>query len=132
MKNLPVRISIAAADNVHDAVCKGQDVLPPRFVDREIKKIKRNVERICKRADKSYAHIERDRRRITKGLQYGDLDKAINALFTILNRYSLCLFGEEVVVPDMDLFSIVNDLRTVWPGNAPLPEFPSVHEQFDP
>lgn len=131
MKRLPRRIYIGAADRVHDAICRGHDVLSADFVDKDLRLIDRTVKRIKKLADKSYAHIERDRRRIPKNFGFDKIDEAITVLFSILRKYSLCVFGEEVTVPPIEIYSVALDLRKVWPNDAPLPEFPSAIEEYE-
>lgn len=122
---------MGAADRVHDAVANGHDVLQPASAVKDCQAIARAVTRISKVTDKAYAHIERDRRRIPKKIPFVQVDESIRTLFQILRKYSLLLFGEEVVLPDMVEFSIVEDLRKIWPGKQPLPEFPSVVETLD-
>jgi hypothetical protein len=131
MKHLAERIYIDAADRVHDAITNGDDVLQAASVENDLKLIERTAKRISKLTDKVYAHIERDRRRIPKGFGFDKVDEAIKILFGILRKYSLCLFGEEVVLPDIGEFSIADDLRKIWPSDAPLPEFLSIREELE-
>jgi hypothetical protein len=129
MKHLSERIYIDAADRVFDAVSNGNDVLKADSVEKDLRSIERTVKRICKLTDKVYAHVERDRRRIPKKLGFDKADDAINKLYGILRKYSLCLFGEEVILPAFESFSVANDLRKIWPSDAPLPDFHSLVEE---
>lgn len=131
MKHLPQRIYIGAADRVHDAVANGDDVLQAASVESDLKRIQRTTDRISRLTNKVYAHIERDRRRIPRGFGFDELDEAIKILFGILRKYSLFIFGEEVVLPDIGEFSVAVDLRKIWPSNEPLPEFPSIREELE-
>ncbi len=131
MKHAPEFSYISAADRVHDAVSNGDDVLQAASVERDLRLINRAVRRIGKLTDKVQAHIERDRRRIPRNFGFEEVDVAIKVLFDALEKYSLCLFGKGVLIPEIEDFSIVDDLRKVWPGNTSLPEFPSVHDEVD-
>jgi hypothetical protein len=131
MRHLPECIYVDAADSVHDAVCNGDDVLQADSVERDLKLILRTVKRIIKLTDKAYAHIERDRRRIPKNFGFDKADEAIKTLFGILRKYSLCIFGEGIVLPQIEDFSVAQQLRKVWPNDAPLPKLPSVNEELE-
>ena len=132
MKHLPEHTHIRVADRVHDAVSNGSDVLPAESVESDLRLIARTVKRISKLTDKVYAHIERDRRRIPRKLGFARVDEAIHTLFGILNKYSLCLFGESIALPQFESFSVADDLRRIWPNDTPLPVFPSVVQEEEP
>jgi len=132
MRHFPEYIYVAAADRVHDAVANGKDILEPQCVESDLKLIRQTVRRISKLADKVYAHVERDRRRIPREFPFNEADPAIKILLAILRKYSLCLFGEEIVLPEIDDYSIAEDLRKIWPSNAPLPQFPSPLDDGEP
>lgn len=121
MKHLPERIYLYAADRVHDAVSNGTDVLRADSVEIDLQLIERTVKRISKLTDKVYAHVERDRRRIPRKFGFDKADEAIKTLFGILRKYSLCLFGEEIVLPPIEDFSIADDLQKIWPNDARSP-----------
>jgi hypothetical protein len=131
MQHLPARIYTEAADRAHDSVANGDEILRPASVQKDLSTIERTVRRLSKLTDKVYAHIERDRRRIPRHFPFAEVDTSIRILFQILRKYSLLLFGEEVVLPDIEEFSIIEDLRKVWPGDDPLPDFPFVVERLE-
>ena len=131
MKALPERISKSAADRAHNKVTRGLSTLRPKVIETDLKSVKRAVGRISVLADKMFAHVERDRRRIPRRISFARIDEAIRRLYEISNRYSLCLFGRDLRIPDLELHSIEKDLRKLWPKSGPLPEMPGVQEAFE-
>ena len=118
MKHLDQRTYTEAADTVHDAVCNGDDVLRPETVAKDIERIERIVRRIEKLTDKSFAHIERDRRRIPRRIPYRQFDDAIRILFQTFDRYSLCLFGEHAHSHCIEDETIAEKLQSLWTNSG--------------
>lgn len=103
------------ADQWFDKIAgkKGATEVATTGIDRDIKRVRRETKQVKRLVNKLIAHTERDRRRVGKH-RYGNLNMAINALWSVFKKYALLIDGGALPAP-LDDFDLSEDFSKLWP-----------------